>query len=165
MQVNPLAENLLYKHISSNIPPKSTVINCYSGAGYLSAILCQNAQSVIGIEISKDATQNANFLKKNNNIKNLENICGDCAKVLPKIIESASDCCVVFDPPRKGLDKKVLETTLNSMPKIIVYVSCNPATLARDLKILKQKYKISSIQPFDMFSQTKHIETVAILKK
>ena len=120
-----------------------------------------------GIEIVKEATKNADSLKKSNNIENLYNINGDVSQKLPMLInEIGNNFTLVLDPPRKGVDEKVVETIKGVMPKKILYVSCNPASLARDLKgICASGYKIEKIKPFDMFPQTSHVETFVILKK
>ena len=94
----------------------------------------------------------------------MTNTNGDCAKVIPQLAkELQGDFSVVVDPPRKGLDKTVVETFLMTEPKKIVYLSCNPATLARDLDLLKTKYDIEFVQPYDMFPQTANVETLVCL--
>lgn len=210
LQINDEIAKQIYEKTLENIPENSNVVNAYSGAGFLTAMLAKKAKNVIGIEINKDATNDANKLMQENNIKNVKNICGDCGKLTsilhtfntPKNIANTdyleennkktqkndvfiqknnknteiNDYCenkinfdkqgyiLVVDPPRAGLDKKFVAEVLNSKPEKIIYISCNPATLARDLKVLSDKYKISLIQPFDMFPHTKHIETLCILK-
>lgn len=143
-----------------------TVVDAYSGAGLMSAILSKSAKRVYAIEIVEDATKDANRLKKLNNISNLENINGDVSVVLPNLQKEIGKYTLVVDPPRKGIDGSVANTICKSMPDSIVYVSCNPSTLARDLKILcAGGYEICLVQPFDMFPQTAHIETVVSLKR
>ena len=115
-------------------------------------------------EIVKEATENAENLKKINNLHNLTNINGDCAKEIPRLSkELGGDFAVVVDPPRKGLDKPVVDAMLEAKPKQIVYLSCNPATLARDLAILLEKYDLDFVQPYDMFPQTANVETLVCL--
>ncbi len=167
MQINRDVQNQMYEQTLNLITPNSTIINAYSGAGLLSAILAKKAKFVYGIEIIEQATKNADNLMKMNNISNVKNITGDCSEQLPNIVNLLSkdtDTTFVLDPPRKGCDEKVLLTVCNVKPKSIIYISCNPATLARDLKILTNLYDIQLIQPYDMFPQTRHIETLVHLK-
>ena len=171
LQVNEDIKNKIYSSVFAEIS-NEIVIDAYSGAGLLSAMMCKHAKKVYGIEIVKPATELADKLKTTNNITNLTNINGDCAIELPLLIgklstEDKNNLTIVLDPPRKGCDKKVLNSILSVMPQKIIYISCNPSTLARDLNILLQdkKYQLQTIQPFDMFPQTKHIETLAVLSK
>ena len=159
-QVNSYIAEKIYKDVCSEISGK-VVVNAYSGAGLLSGVLARSAKKVIAIEIDRNAHKNAEELKVANNIGNLINICGDCALELPK---SGEFDAIVLDPPRAGCDKKVIETICEVKPKKIVYISCDSATLARDLSYLSN-YKIKSVTPYDMFPQTKHVETVCVLEK
>ena len=162
-QVNDCIQNEIYQKILS-IVGNNIVIDAYSGAGLLSAIISTKAKHVYGIEIIQQATDNANALKEKNNIQNLTNINGDCAIELPKLISTLQDPIVVLDPPRKGCDIRVLEALIQNAPSKIIYVSCNPASLARDLQTLEQYYDITLVQPYDMFPQTKHVETLVVLE-
>lgn len=171
MQVNDEVKLKMYSAIFDEIE-NCYVVDAYSGAGLLSAMMAKHAKYVYGIEIVKPATELANELVKTNNIKNLKNINGDCAIELPKLMDSLkaeekNNLTVVLDPPRKGCDKKVLDAIAKVAPQKIVYMSCDPSTLARDLKILQDElhYNIKYIQPYDMFPQTKHVETLAVLEK
>ena len=171
LQVNSEVKNAMYQKIF-NETKNQIVIDAYSGAGLLSAMIAKHAQKVFGIEIVKPATELANRLKIENNIENLTNINGDCSKMLPEVIELLSqqekqNLTIVLDPPRKGCSKEVLDTILDVCPNKIVYMSCDPSTLARDLNILlsKNNYEVKYIQPYDMFPQTKHVETLAVLIK
>ncbi|MGN1228015.1 MAG: 23S rRNA (uracil(1939)-C(5))-methyltransferase RlmD [Christensenellales bacterium] len=167
LQINRFIQNQIYNDILDLIHSDNYIIDAYSGAGLLSAILSKKAKQVYGIEIIKSATDNANELMKHNKIENVNNINGDCAIILPKIIKDLKNkaVSVVLDPPRKGCDAKVLEALLDCTPNEIYYISCNPSTLARDLKILSTHYSIDFIRPYDMFPQTKHIETLVKLKQ
>ena len=171
LQVNNEIKQQMYQKIFDETNNQS-VIDAYSGAGLLSAMIAKHAKQVYGIEIVKPATELANKLKEKNNISNLTNINGDCSFELPKILDSLSNdekenLTVVLDPPRKGCAKDVIESILKTSPKKIIYMSCDPSTLARDLNILlsSNKYKIKYIQPYDMFPQTKHVETLSVLVK
>lgn len=165
MQVNDNVKHKLYDEILLNIETEDIVVDAYSGAGVLSAILAQKCKKVYGIEIVKSAVESANKLARVNNIKNLNNICGDCAVELPKLSQKLKNFSVVLDPPRKGCDKKVMDALNLSLPHKIIYISCNPATLARDLNELKTNYNIKRILPFDMFPQTANVETMVVLEK
>lgn len=167
LQVNFDIQNKIYSQVLEHISQNSVVVNAYSGAGLLSAIIAQKVKQVYGIEIIPEATLNANKLKQANNITNLTNITGDCAIKLPKLVQTLGfdNLCVVLDPPRKGCDQKVLASIKSVLPKQILYISCNSATLARDVKFLLDdgKYILDFVQPFDMFPQTCHVETLASL--
>ena len=166
LQVNDEIANKIYDKVVSFIDSSDVVINAYSGAGLLTARLSKFAKTVYGIEIIKEATESADNLAKTNNIDNMINICGDCTIEIPKLLKQGiSNHIVVVDPPRKGCDAKVLESIIQSKPKKIIYVSCNPNTLARDVKMLVEngEFSLESITPYDMFPHTSHVETVALL--
>jgi len=171
LQVNDEIKTLMYQKIFEETK-NDVVIDAYSGAGLLSAMLAKNSKEVYGIEIVTAATKLADELKEKNEVQNLTNINGDCAEELPKILNKLTDdekenLTIVLDPPRKGCDKKVLEAIIGARPSKIIYMSCDPSTLARDLNILltNNNYKIKFIQPYDMFPQTKHVETLAVIEK
>ncbi|MBR0074976.1 MAG: class I SAM-dependent RNA methyltransferase, partial [Synergistaceae bacterium] len=137
----------------------------YSGTGSLTCYLAENSNSVTSIEEWKSAVKMAGRNLRENNFDNVETLCGRSEEVINDLDRHNYDC-VVMDPPRDGCDRNVLEAVNNFGVRKIIYVSCNPATLARDCKILSQhKYKLESIKAFDMFPQTAHVETVAELKK
>lgn len=159
MQVNTQIANMIYSKVKEKVK-NEVVVNAFSGAGFLSGLLAQSAKFVYGIEIVESAHLDAETLKSTNNITNLKNICGDAKIELPKIKDFEF---IVLDPPRKGCGKDVMDTILNVMPNKILYISCNPATLARDLAYLNGKYEIEFVQPFDMFPQTRHVETLVSL--
>ena len=170
MQINNYIKYEIYSYILNYVKQNNynAVIDAYSGAGLLSAMLAKVAKQVYGIEIIDKAVESADILKQENNISNLINICGDCAVELPKLIEENKfkNFMVVLDPPRKGCDEKVLNAIIESKPSTIIYVSCNSATLSRDVKILIENgYRIELVQPYDMFPQTPHVETVCVLEK
>ena len=163
MQVNDEIKEKLYSFVLENINSK-TVIDAYSGSGLLSSIISKKADKVVAVEISKSACRDAKDLLKTNNIKNVEIINADCAQVLGNIIKENLNTNVILDPPRSGVDKKILKALNKSEVKKIIYISCNPKTLARDLLELNG-YKIQTILPFDMFPETANVETVVILTK
>lgn len=167
-QVNDEIRDLAYKEILNNIDSEDTVIDAYSGAGLLTALISKKAKNAIGVEIIKEATEDANKLKLLNHLDNMENINGDCAKILPDLIKKIKDSnfSIVLDPPRKGVDENIINAILSTKPKKIIYLSCNPVTLARDAKLLLGGgYKILKLQPYDMFPNTSHVETLLVLVK
>lgn len=164
MQVNDNVKHKLYSAVLENFSEQDVVIDAYSGAGLLSAILANKCSKVFGIEIVKPAVESANKLAETNYITNLQNICGDCAVYLPKLAKKLEKFSVVLDPPRKGCDKRVLDALNIAMPQKVVYVSCNPSTLARDLNLLKDNFEITKVIPFDMFPQTANVETLVVLE-
>ncbi|MEX2304836.1 MAG: 23S rRNA (uracil(1939)-C(5))-methyltransferase RlmD, partial [Waddliaceae bacterium] len=162
-QVNPLqAENLYQTALAfADIQPTHTVVDAYCGVGTLSLLAAKQAEKVIGIEVVPEAIENANQNALINDIQN----CRFILNQTEKYIQRLKEIDVVFlNPPRKGCDPQVIDALETLKPKKIVYISCDPATLARDLKLLCEKgYAIAKIKPVDMFPQTMHVETVVEL--
>lgn len=153
-QVNPVQTEVLYKKAIeyAALTGNETVYDLYCGIGTISLFISSFAKKVYGIEIVPDAIKDAKENAKINGINNVEFTVGAVEEILPKMYKQGIMADVVFvDPPRKGLDQTTIDTILNIQPKKIVYISCNPATLARDLKILNKKYDIHQVQPVDMF--------------
>ena len=123
------------------------------------------AKRIIGIESVKDAVINANMSAKENHLDHMQFICDDAAHKLEYISKKEKIDCLVVDPPRTGLDDNMIQTLLRSKIKKIVYISCNPATLGKNLAQLNQRYKVEIIQPLDMFPQSAHVETVVLMSK
>ena len=121
--------------------------------------------------IVPEAIKDADNLKIRNNLANITNICGDCAETLPKLakkLKGEKDLILILDPPRKGVDAKVIGAISELKPKKIIYVSCDSSTLSRDVRLIlnnNEGYKITRVSPFDMFPQTRHVETLLILEK
>ncbi len=171
-QVNDGIRKILYKDVASLCGGAGVLIDAYSGAGVLTAILARRFDKVYGIEIAPQAVEAANDLTKQNGIKNVQNILGDCGQVLPRLlsqnVSENENLTVVLDPPRKGCDEAVIAALAKHLPQKIVYISCNSSTLARDLARLglhsiNPPYKIISATPYDMFPQTRHLETLVCL--
>lgn len=165
-QVNPTQVEKLYKTAIefANLSKEEKIFDAYCGIGTISLCASKYVGKVIGAEIVKEAIIDAKKNAKINNISNADFICGDAGDVLETLINNGEKFSTVFvDPPRKGLDEKFINKLLELKPEKVVYVSCDPETLARDIKILSSKYKIEKIQPVDMFSQTFHVETVVSL--
>ncbi len=166
LQVNDSVKTEIYNKILSEINDDDSVIDAYSGAGLLSGIIAKKAKKVVGIEIVKEATKNAEILKNNNNLYNLTNLNGDCSLLLKKQASIfKNDYILVLDPPRKGVTTEVINAILENKPKKIIYLSCNPATLARDISLLKADYSVKYVQPYDMFPQTSNVETLVVMEK
>ena len=142
-----------------------TVIDAYCGTGTISLCLAKKAKRVIGIEIVKSAIEDAKKNAKKNHMENTEFYAADAGKLMPQLYRKGLvPDVIVMDPVRAGCSEEVLKAAAGMNPKRIVYVSCNPATFARDTKILKlEGYEIKKVQPVDMFPQTMHVETVALL--
>lgn len=168
-QVNTQQAEKLYETALdfANLTGKEIVIDGYCGTGTISLFLAQKAKKVYGIEIVKDAISDAIKNARDNKIKNSEFLVGDAQKIMPRLYKMGIRAdVIVTDPPRAGSSIEVLKTYAAMKPKRIVYVSCNPATLARDVKILDELgYKLIKIKPVDMFPQTGHVECVALIER
>ncbi len=166
-QVNPTQTKVLYDKTLeyANLTGDETVIDAYCGIGTISLFLAQKAKKVYGVEIVPEAIEDAKKNAELNGITNVEFAVGSAETVIPAWYEEGITADVlVVDPPRKGCDENLLNTIAEMKPKKVVYVSCNPATLARDLMYLEEHgYKTVEVQPVDMFPQTMHVESVAKL--
>ena len=168
------------------------VVDAYSGGGLLTAMIAKKVKRVYGIELEEEASRCADSLKEKNGLNNMHNICGAVEDKLPDVLkkEKGEKLRLILDPPRAGIARSVLFALLQSGIPTLTLISCNPATLARDLGILTGRlvendkgelvknpcfpadedalqgyYQIEKIQPYDMFPQTKHVETIVCLKK
>lgn len=166
-QVNPVQTEILYNIAKdfAGLTGKENVFDLYCGIGTISIFVADEAKNVFGVEIVEQAIEDAKENAQMNEKKNVEFICGKAEEVIPQKYAEGKTADVVFvDPPRKGCDERLLETLKEMKAKKIVYISCNPATLARDLKYLTENgYEIEKVQPVDMFPQTSHVETVCLL--
>ncbi|MCZ0756925.1 23S rRNA (uracil(1939)-C(5))-methyltransferase RlmD [Anoxybacillus sp. J5B_2022] len=167
-QVNPEQTKVLYEKALeyAELTGRETVIDAYCGIGTISLFLAKNAKKVYGVEIVPEAIEDAKRNAALNGITNVEFAVGEAEAVIPKWYEQGINAdCIVVDPPRKGCDETLLQTMIAMKPKRIVYVSCNPATLARDLRMLEDGgYQTLEVQPVDMFPHTVHVECVAKLE-
>lgn len=169
-QVNPVQTQKLYELVLeyANLSGKETVWDLYCGIGTISLFLAQNAKRVYGVEIIPQAIDNAKENAALNEISNAEFFVGKAEEVLPEKYERdrIKADVIVVDPPRKGCDERCLNTMVRMKPERIVYVSCDPATLARDLKYLCQNgYQLQRVRAVDQFGQTVHIETVCLMSR
>lgn len=168
-QVNPVQAEKLYSIgvEAANINKEDVVFDLYCGIGTISLFMAKYAKKVYGVEIVEQAIKDAKENAKINNIKNTEFIAGNTKLILDDLINNKKIIpnVVMVDPPRKGLDNRSVENILKIMPNRFVYISCNPATLVRDLAKFEEMYEIKSIQPVDMFPFTAHVECVCVLNR
>ena len=161
-QINDDICKKLYDKIKSETINSKNILDLYCGTGTI-GIYVSSKKNVLGIEINKSAINDANENKKINNLNNIEFICGDSGEKSKKL--NFKPDTIIVDPPRSGLDNVTINNILEMNPLKIIYVSCDPMTLVRDLKILNNNYNIKDITPFDMFPNTKHVESVCILER
>lgn len=163
-QLNSKQAVQLYRTIASMVDGNNElIVEAYSGIGAISLYLKDKAKELIGIESIKDAVTNANMNAKLNGADNVSFLCDDAANKLTYISKKRSIDVLVVDPPRSGLDDAMLDCILKSKIKKIVYVSCNPATLGKNLAVLGSRYRVKRIVPIDMFPHTPHVESVVEL--
>lgn len=151
----------------ADIQKQDIVYDLYTGTGTIANFIADRAKKVVGIEYVEDAVEDAKINSKENNINNTSFYAGDMAKVLNEdfIKQNLSPDIIITDPPRSGMAETVINQILNTTARRIVYISCNPATQARDLKLLSSKYRVTKIQPVDMFPHTHHIENIVALDR
>ena len=172
-QVNPLQTEILYNTAIQFAEANNTnnhnkiALDLYCGIGTIGIFAAKHFKKIYGIEIIEEAIKDAKENAKINKIENAEFYAGDVEELLPKIIkkENIKPNVVFVDPPRKGLDTKTIEVLKQLKPEKIIYISCNPATLARDLTLLDETYEIKEVQPVDMFPFSKHVECVCMLRR
>lgn len=166
-QLNPVQTENLYALTlkACKLSHKETVLDLYCGAGTIGIYMSNMAKNIIGIELNPKAVENAKINAKKNKVKNATYFAGKVDEVLPELLKDNINIdVVVCDPPRAGLGEEVCNTILNYEFKRVVYVSCNPSTLAKDINLLSKKYKVLYIQPVDMFPYTSHVESVVLLE-
>ncbi len=168
-QVNPVQTEILYQTAIdfAGLNGKESVIDAYCGIGTISLVAAKHAKKVIGVELNGDAVRDAKINAKENRITNVEFRKGDAGEFMEAMAARGEKADVVFmDPPRAGSDEKFLSSVAKLAPKKVVYISCNPETMARDLKFMKKTgYEVKKIQPVEMFPFTEHLETVALLTR
>lgn len=167
MQVNHKACNMLYEEALrlANLTKDMNVIDAYCGMGSITLNIASRVNHVYGIEVVDDAIKNANNNKELNNISNATFICGKCEEEIIKLVNREKIDVIFVDPPRKGCDIKFLETVANMKISKIVYISCNVASLARDIKNLQgMGYELKEVTPVDLFNRTSHCESIGFLE-
>ena len=172
-QVNPVQTEILYNtainFVGADAPicplNNNIALDLYCGIGTIGIFASKYFKKVYGIEIVAQAIEDAKYNAKINDINNIEFFAGDVEKILPQIIEkdNLKPNIVFVDPPRKGLDKKTIQVLKELRSNKIIYISCNPATLARDIALLDENYNIGEVQPVDMFPYTSHVECCSVL--
>ena len=169
LQVNPIQTRKLYGAAIELLAPtaKETAADVYCGIGTISLLLARKAGKVVGIEVVPEAVENAKENAARNDIQNASFLCAPAEEALPKLVVSGQSIdCLTVDPPRKGCDTQVIDAILASGAKRMVYISCNPATLARDIKLLVAGgFKVQTVQPVDMFPRCGHVETVVLITR
>lgn len=168
-QINSIQAKRMYEIVRdfADLNKSETVLDLYCGIGTMTLILAKEAKEAIGIEIVPQAIEDAKKCAKENKIENAEFICADANKAVELLKEkNAKPDTIIVDPPRKGLDAETIDSIIKLSPKKLIYVSCDPATLARDLKILNENFfNVIKCQPLDMFPRTAHVESIALLTK
>ncbi len=168
-QINSLQTPRLYNLAikQADLKPDDVVIDAYSGIGTIGLSVAKHVKAVRGIEVVRDAIKDAKDNAKLNDITNAKYYLGKAEEIMPRWAKSGLKTDVVFvDPPRKGLTPEFINAAVKTGPKKIVYISCNPATLVRDLQLFQEKsYEFNRIDPVDMFPQTPHVEAVTVLER
>lgn len=166
-QVNPTQAEILYNIAieMANLNKEDILFDLYCGIGTIGIFASSYVKKVYGIEIVEQAIKDAKENAKINKIENIEFYAGDVEKVFSNLIEKKQiyPNVIIVDPPRKGLDENTIRNILAVQPKKVVYISCNPATMVRDIKLLEEKYETDEIQSVDMFPFTSHVECIAVL--
>ena len=168
-QTNSLQARTLYNVVRdfAELKPEDVVYDLYTGTGTIALYVARSCARVVGVEYVEEAIADARINAEVNNISNSTFYAGDMKDVLNQdfIKRNGTPDVIILDPPRAGIHPDVAQTILNAAPRRIVYVSCNPATQARDLALLNERYRITKVQPVDMFPHTQHVENVVRLEK
>ena len=168
MQVNPKQTEILYSFARDMLGEGTgTLLDAYCGTGTIGLICADRAKSVLGFEKVSSAVENARQNAKDNGIENAEFVCRDAGGLLCELAQSKKIIdAVIMDPPRAGADRRFIESLISLAPQRVIYISCSPESLSRDLYLLKKGgYKAVKIQPVDMFAHTRHLECVCLLEK
>ena len=164
-QLNLKQAEAIYRTAVSKIDPCNVLAEAYCGVGVMSIMAKDKARKVYGFESVPQAIENANANAKENRVPNTTFICADAAEGLKQLLEERDVDCLLADPPRSGMDDAMIETILHSPIRKIIYVSCSPATLGKNIHALKQAYEVRTVIPFDMFPNTPHVESVTVLTR
>lgn len=168
-QVNPVQTEVLYNKVLeyADLTGEEMVFDLYCGIGTISLFLSEKAKKVYGVEVVEEAIRDAKENAKLNGVDNVEFLVGEAERIIPDMYQKGVRAdVVVVDPPRKGCDEVLLDTLVNMSPERIVYVSCNPATLARDLAFLAERgFEVVEVQPVDMFPWSSHVECVVLMSR
>ena len=163
-QVNSTQAKVLYDIVAEQVSGK--VIDAYCGTGSIALYVANHVEEVVGIESVAEAVKDAEYNAQLNDIKNARFLCGHVEDLVPELLKKQKHDAIILDPPRKGCDGKLIDTIIESGIKKVVYVSCNPTTLARDVKLLcGAGYGVKYVRPVDMFPMTRHVECVVVLER
>ena len=166
-QTNPIQTEVLYQKAIdyAKLDKNDILCDLYCGIGTIGIFASNEVKKVYGIEIVEEAVEAAKENAKMNNVDNIEFIAGDVEKAFKELVEvkNVKPTAIIVDPPRRGLDETTIGKILELEVKKLVYVSCNPATMVRDIKMMETKYEVKEIQPVDMFPFTSNVECVAVL--
>jgi len=165
-QINPVQTEILYKKVLefAQLSGNEIIFDAYCGIGTISLFLAKKAKLVYGIEIVKEAIEDAKKNAKLNSINNALFYVGESEQIIPELYTKIVPDIIIVDPPRKGCDIELIKCFIEMKPKKLIYISCEPSTLSRDLNILKDKYNIEKVQPVDLFAHSYHVETIVLLK-
>lgn len=164
-QLNTAQAENLYQMAVNKIDRCDTLAEAYCGIGAMSLLAHKKAKHIFGIENNSVSIQNAKINAENNKIKNVTFICGDAGRELLKLHQKTAIDCLLADPPRSGMNQTMTDAVLQAKPKKIIYISCNPATLAKNLNTLKHQYHVVTIIPYDMFPHTPLVESITVLER
>lgn len=164
-QLNTWQALRIYELVAQWVPECNVLVEAYAGIGAMSLFAAKKAREVIGIENIPDAVANANENARINHLDNVRFICADAGEELQKLEKEMDIDVLIVDPPRSGLDSAMIQAILDSHIQTIIYVSCNPSTLGKNIHDLQPAYKIEKVQPVDIFSQTPHVESVIQLSR
>ncbi len=165
LQLNTSAAEKMYEYVYYLLEEGELLVEAYAGIGLMSFLAHNKFKEVVGIELDASAVKNANANARNNHLDNLRFVYGDAAEMLKLHFKNRHIDTLIVDPPRSGLDANMLENMLKAKINNIIYISCNSATLAKNLNILLKRYKIETIKAFDFFPNTQHVETVVLMSR
>ena len=160
-QLNPVQTIKLYNEVktAAALTGNEKIVDAYCGVGTIGLWLADQAGEIRGMDIIPEAIEDAKKTAKRHGITNTKYVPGKAEEVLPKWVKKGwKPDVIIVDPPRTGLDNQLIQTILQAAPEKLLYVSCNPSTLAKDIQMLSAKYEVKYIQPLDMFPQTSHVE-------
>jgi 23S rRNA (uracil1939-C5)-methyltransferase len=167
-QINHACASAIYRRAAelAELSPEDVLIDFYCGTGTIGLSMASRVKTLYGIEIVPDAVKDAKINAEINGVNNIDFFCMDASKGAQAIIRSKIKAdAMIIDPPRKGCSRDTIDAIVKIAPQRLVYVSCDPATLARDVKILSEEgYQLCSVQPVDMFPHTTHVETIVLLQ-
>lgn len=164
-QVNPEGAEAIIESVKGMMPKVDTAVELYAGIGTITLSASEKATHMIGNEISESSVDYARTTAKKNGVENVRYIAGAAETMLAKIGEEEKIDALIVDPPRAGLQKDVIDAIAEILPQTLLYISCNPSTLARDLEHLKESYRIECVQPIDMFPHASHVESVVLMSR